>query len=77
MAEMNTKAMAIHVLAFGLYVISEITFSVFIMLTIIYPSNECIYNAYVYSLIPYSITATIAQVILCVIFWQFGGKIQA
>ena len=41
-AEMNTKAMAIHVLAFGLFVISEITYAVFIMLTFVYTDRKCI-----------------------------------
>ena len=72
---MNTKAMAIHVLAFGLFVISEITYAVFFMRTIINPNVKSIQEAFVYSLIPYSITATIAQALLCFIFWQFGGKL--
>jgi magnesium-transporting ATPase (P-type) len=76
-AEMNTKAMLLHVLAFGSFVISALPYSSIAIFTLISPYSTIAYKAFEYSLIPTAITSTISQMLLCAIFWQFGGKLAA
>ena len=73
--ELNSKAMLLHVLAFGSFVISALPYSSFAIITLIYPYSTFAYKAFEYSLIPAEITSTISQMLLCAIFWQFGGKL--
>ena len=68
-AEMNTKAMLIHVLAFGLFVISSSIDLPFVILAFIKPHKNWVFIALDISIIPVTLTAGIAQVLLCIIFW--------
>jgi len=76
-AELNTKAMLLHVLAFGSFVISLILYSSTEILMEIFPYNKKAFKWFEYSLIPTAITSSISQMFLCAIFWQFGGKLAA
>ena len=76
-AEMNTKTMLHHVMAFGLFFISTIPYGLIGIGTLIFPYSKTAYQAFEYSLIPLTITAFLSQVLLCAIFWQFGGKLAA
>ena len=76
-AEMNTKAMLLHVLAFGSFVISAFPYSGIAIFTLFYPKSPLAFKLFDYSIIPTAITATLSQMLLCAIFWQFGGKLAA
>jgi hypothetical protein len=67
--QMNTKAMAIHVLTFGGYVLSAFVINAVIILTFFYPGNRKVYEALDIITVPVTVTSTIAQVLLCTIFW--------
>jgi len=66
---MNTKAMLIHVSAFGLFVISSLADLPCIILTFIAPYNSKVFIALDISVIPVTLTAVVGQVLLCIIFW--------
>jgi len=73
---MNTKAMAIHVLSFGGYVLSAFVINADIILTFIYPEGKKIKDDLEIITVAVTVTSTIAQVLLCMIFWQFGRKLE-
>lgn len=75
-AELNTKAMLLHVIAFGLLAISDIPFTFLAIKLIIDPNNE-IKKLYIYSEMSVTLIATIGSALLCIIFWQFGGIKEA
>jgi hypothetical protein len=73
--ELNSKAMLLHVMAFAGYVLSLIILYPLTVLTLLNPQNQEVYKAFEISFGPLTFTATVAQILLCVIFWQFGGKL--
>jgi hypothetical protein len=75
--KMNTKAMVIHVLTFGGFVLSATVLNALIIYTLVNPYDSSAFNDVYIVIIPVLATATIAQSLLCVIFWQFGGKLEA
>ena len=74
--EMNTKAMVIHVLAFGSYVLSVFLISTSLSLLINYPGNQKLQKVFEICEIITTTTATLSQVLLCFIFWQLGGQLE-
>jgi hypothetical protein len=68
--EMNSKAMVIHVLAFGGYVLSGFVLTVTTVLSFSCPKScEKITKAFDISTVPVAVTAFISEILLCVIFW--------
>lgn len=67
--EMNSKAMVIHVLAFGGYVLSGFVLTVTTVLAFSCPSCEIISKAFDISTVPVAVTAFISEILLCIIFW--------
>jgi hypothetical protein len=75
--EMNTKAMIIHVLAFGGYIVALLVLQPIVILMFAFPYWPEIFIVFDFAIIPLTITATLSQVLLCAIFWKFGGKLAA
>jgi hypothetical protein len=73
--EMNTKSMVIHVLAFGGYIVALLVLQPIVILMFAFPYWPVIFIVFDFAIIPLTITATLSQVLLCAIFWQFGGKL--
>ena len=67
--EMNSKAMVIHVLAFGGYVLSAFLLTVTTVLSFSFPKSEIISKFFDISTIPVAVTGFISEILLCVIFW--------
>jgi len=69
--------MVIHVLAFGGYIVALLVLQPIVILMFVSPHEPKIFIVFDFAIIPLTITATLSQVLLCAIFWEFGGKLAA
>ena len=72
--ELNKKLIVIHVLAFGIYALSVLPATFFLVLIFIHPYSPESLELFNFSMIPLATASFISQVLLCAILWQLGEK---
>jgi hypothetical protein len=72
--EVSTNALALHSIAFGLYLVTELGSVILESLVAIWPFDSTLRTVYVSFLFVYYTGNFVSQALLCVIFWDLGTK---
>jgi len=66
----------LHASAFGLYLIAVVVYCVAQAIYFLYPDNPTLLHVYDYSILFYIWCSFLSVLLLAVIFWDFGRKVE-
>lgn len=72
---LNVKALQLHSSAYILYELGVVMYVVAWDLTICFPDSDALADAYMYVYTLEILISTVAQALLCLIFWKLAKKL--